>query len=57
MKGTKDERQDIHSIQVEITKMNNIIELLKWKKIKIPSKIFPINNKIKVTFEFIIKVA
>ena len=31
MKGTKGERQEIHSIQTEIIKKDYIIVLLKWK--------------------------
>ena len=57
MKGTKGERQEIHSIQAEIIiKKDYIIVSLKWKKIKIPSKLFSINNKVKVTYDCIIKV-
>ena len=56
MKGTKGERQEIHSIQAEIIKKNCIIVSLKWKKIKIPNKLFSINDKIKVTYEFVIKL-
>ena len=32
MKGTKGERQEIHSIQAELIKMDYIIVSLKWKK-------------------------
>ena len=32
MKGTKGERQEIHSIQVEIVKKDYITVSLKWKK-------------------------
>ena len=32
MKGTKGERQEIHSIQTEIIKKDYIIVSLKWKK-------------------------
>ena len=32
MKGTKGERQEIHSIQKEIIKKDYIIVSLKWKK-------------------------
>ena len=56
MKGTKGERQEINSIQAEIIKKDCIIVSLKWKKIKIPNKLFSINEKIKVTYECIIKV-
>ena len=56
MKGTKGERQEINSIQAEIIKKDCIIVSLKWKKIKIPSKLFSINNKVKVTYDCIIKV-
>ena len=55
MKGTKGERQEIHSIQAEIIK--RIILLYRWgEKIKMPSKLFSINNKVKVTYDCIIKV-
>ena len=58
MKGKKGESQEIHSIKAEIIKKDYIIVSLKLKlkKIKIPSKLFSINNKIKVTFDCIIKV-
>ena len=56
MKDTKGERQEINSIQAEIIKKDCIIVSLKWKKIKIPNKLFSINEKIKVTYECIIKV-
>ena len=57
MKGTKGERQEIHSIQADIIKKDYIIVSLKWKKIKMPSKLFSINDKEKVTHDCIIKVA
>ena len=56
MKGTIGERQEIHSIQAEIIKNDYIIASLKWKKIKIPRKLFSINDKVKVTYDCIIKV-
>ena len=56
MKGTKGERQEIHSIQAEIIKKGLYYCIVEVKKIKIPSKIFFINDKIKVTYECIIKV-
>ena len=56
MKGTKGERQKIHIIQAEIIKNDYIIVSLKWKKIKIPSKLFSINDKVKVTYDCMIKV-
>ena len=56
MKDTKGERQEIHSIKAEIIKRDYIIVLFKWNKIKIPNKLFSINEKIKVTYECIIKV-
>ena len=56
MKGTKGESQEIHSIQAEIIIRDYIIASLKWKKIKIPSKLFSINDKVKVTYDCIIKV-
>ena len=56
MKGTKGERQEIHSIQAEIIKKDYIIVSLKWGEIKIPSKLSSINDKIKVTYDCIIKV-
>ena len=53
MKDTKGERQEIYKIQAEIKH----ILLHRWnEKIKIPNKIFLINNKIKVTYYWIIKV-
>ena len=55
MKSTKGKKQEIHSIQTEIIKglYYCIVEV---KKVKIPSKIFPINDKIKATYDCIIKV-
>ena len=55
MKDTKGERQEINSIQAEIIKglYYCIVEV---KKIKIPNKLFSINEKIKVTYGCIIKV-
>ena len=55
MKGTKGERQETHNIQAEIIKKDYIIVLLKWK-IKISSKLFSINDKIKATYKFVIKL-
>ena len=57
MKGTKGERQEIHSIQAEIIKRNILLYLWSEKKFKITSKIFSINDKIKVTYYCIIKVS
>ena len=57
MKGTKGERQEIHRIQAETIKKGLyycIVEVR--KKIKIPSKLFSINYRIKVTYDCIIKV-
>ena len=56
MKGIKGESQEIHSIQAEIIKRDYIIVSLKWKKFKIPSKLFSINDKAKATYDCIIKV-
>ena len=56
MKGAKGESQEIHSIQAEIIKIDYIIVSFKWKKIKIPSKLFSINDKVKVAYGCIIKV-
>ena len=56
MKDTKGERQKIHSIQAEIIKKGLYYCIVEVKKIKIPSKLFSINDKIKVTYECIIKV-
>ena len=55
MKGAKGETK-IYSIQAEIIKKDYIIVSLKWKKIKMPSKLFSINDKVKVTYDCIIKV-
>ena len=41
MKGTKGERQEIHSIQAEIIKKDNIIVSLKWKKSRYQANYFP----------------
>ena len=40
MKGTKGERQEIHSIQAEIIKKGLYYCIVEVKKIKIPSKLF-----------------
>ena len=56
MKGTKGDRQEIHSIQAEILKKGLYYCIVEVKKIKIPNILFSINDKIKVTFEFVIKV-
>ena len=57
IKGTKGERQEIHSIQAEIIKKGLYYCIVEVQKIKIPSKIFSKNDKIKVTYNCIIKVA
>ena len=54
MKGTKEERQEIHSIHAEIIKRIVFYYFVEVKKIKIPSKLFPINDKINVTYDCII---
>ena len=57
MKGTKGERQEIHSIQTEIIKKGLYYCIFEVKKkIKIPSKLISINDKVKVTYDWIIKV-
>ena len=56
MKGTKGERQEIHSIQVKIIKKELYYCIVEVKKIKIPSKLFSIDDKVKVTYDCIIKV-
>ena len=56
MKGTKGESQEIHSIQAEIIKKGLYYCIVEAKKIKIPSKLFSINDKVKVTYDCIIKV-
>ena len=56
MKDTKGERQEIHSIQAEILKKGLYYCIVEVKKIKIPNILFSINDKIKVTFKFVIKV-
>ena len=56
MKGTKGERQEIHSIQAEIIKKGLYYCIVEVNKIKIPNKLFTINDKIKVTYECIIRV-
>ena len=57
MKGTKEERQEIHSIQAEIIKKGLYYCIFEVKKkIKIPSKLFSINDKVKATYDCIIKV-
>ena len=52
MKSKKGERQEIHSIQAEIIKKDYIIVSLKWKKIKISSKLFSIYDKVKVLHDW-----
>ena len=56
MKGTKGERQEIHSIQAKIIKKGLYYCIVEAIKIKILIKLFSINDKVKVTYECIIKV-
>ena len=56
MKGIKGERQEKHSIQAEILKKGLYYYIVEVKKIKIPSILFSINDKIKVTYDCIFKV-
>ena len=42
MKGTKGERNEIHSIQAEIIKKDYIIVLLKWKKSRYQANYSPL---------------
>ena len=56
IKGKKGERQEIQSIQAEIIKKGLYYCIFEVKKIKIPSKLFSINDKVKVTYDCIIKV-
>ena len=55
MKGTKGENQEIYSIPAEIIKRIYYC-IIEVKRIKIQSKLFSINNKVKVTYDCIIKV-
>ena len=56
MKGTKEERQEIHNIQTEIIKKDYNNCIVGVKKIKMPSKLSSINDKVKATYDCIIKV-
>ena len=55
MKGTKGERQEIYNIQAGIIKKRLYYCIVEVKKIKIPSKLFSINDKVKVTYDCISK--
>ena len=55
MKGVKGERQEIRSIQAEIIKRLLYYCIVEVRK-KILSKLFSINDKIKVAYDCIIKV-
>ena len=56
VKGTKGERQEMYNIQGEIIKKGLYYCIVEVKKTKVPSKIFSINDQIKVTYDCIIKV-
>ena len=55
MKGAKGETK-IYSIQAEIIKKGLYYCIVEVKKIKMPSKLFSINDKVKVTYDCTIKV-
>ena len=56
VKDTKGERQEINNIQGEIIKKRLYYYIVEVKKTKVPSKIISIYDKIKVTYDWIIKV-
>ena len=56
LKGTKKERKKIHSIKGTITKKVLYYWNVEVKEFRVPSKILKRNEKVKVTYECIVKV-
>ena len=56
LKGIKEERKEIHSIKGTITKKGLYYCIVEVKEFRVPSKILKKNEKVKITYECIVKV-